>query len=214
MITGIHGKCTHVTDDTASVDIGGITVAVMVSPAVSDRLTMSGTVGDEISLHTYMYIEGGVGMGNLVPRLVGFVNESDLEFFHLLTTVQGLSVKKSLKALAIPVKEMARAIELNDVATLKKLPEVGQKTAQKIVMELKGKVAKFALLREEEIAAASTGSSAGDAFHREALEILRQLQYSDSEAEELLQAAVKRRPDISSAEELIQELFRNHIDAQ
>ena len=90
-------------------------------------------------------------MGNLIPRLVGFLNQSDLEFFSMLTTVQGLSVKRSLKALTIPVKEMARAIELKNVSILKKLPEIGGKTAEKIIMELKGKVAKFALLREEEI---------------------------------------------------------------
>ena len=162
-------------------------------------------------MYTMYYIEGSMGMGNLFPRLVGFLNKTDLEFFSMLITVPGLSVKRSLKALTIPVKDMARAIELNDTETLKKLPEIGGKTVQKIFVELKGKVAKFALLREDEILYAVANKCPEEEYQREAIEILLQLQYKESEAEILVRRAVDKRHDITSAEELIQEIFRNQL---
>lgn len=208
MIVKVQGILERVTEDQAHVSDGGITYAVMISRTVAERLTLTGMVGQEVTLHTMYYLEGGVGMGHILPRLVGFLNETDLEFFSLLITVQGLSVKRSLRALTIPVKDVARAIELGDTGTLKKLPEVGGKTVQKIIMELKGKVAKFALLREDEL---PVGPEAGtlDEFQHEALSILRQLQYNDAEADAMIRRMREQRPDIVTAEELIQELFRS-----
>jgi len=207
LIARITGKLVSVSDERALVEVNGITYAVFITRAVGERLIATGKVGENISLFTMNYIEGNVGMGNLIPRLVGFLNESDLEFFSLLITVQGLSVKRALKALTVPVKEMARAIELSDMAALKSLPEIGGKLAQKIVVELKGKVARFALLREEEIPAHSVLSSREE-YQQEAVEILVQLQYSRAEAESIVARTAASRPDITTSEALIQEIFR------
>ncbi len=209
MISGISGKLVSVSDDRALVELNGITYTVMITRAVGERLIATGKVGNEVSFFTNYYIEGSMGMGNLIPRLVGFLNESDLEFFSKLITVQGLSVKRSLKALTIPVKEVARAIELNDLEKLKKLPEIGGKTAQKIIVELKGKVAKFALLREEEIPAGEIFGIPEAEYQREAVEILLQLQYSQSEAESIVRRTAASYPDITTSDELIQEIFRS-----
>jgi len=214
VIAKISGKLVTVTEDHAWVELHGITYSVMITRAVAQRLTAGGHVGGDVSFFTYSYIEGGMGVGNLIPRLVGFLNESDLEFFALLTSVPGFSIKRSLKALAIPVKELARAIELNDLGALKKLPEVGGKTAQKIIIELKGKVAKFALLREEDIPELQAVSGGGAEYLREAVEILKQLQYSEGEAESIVHRISTARPDIDSAEELIQEVFRRQASPQ
>jgi len=207
LIARITGKLVSVSDDRALVEVNGITYAVFITRAVGERLVATGKIGENISLFTMSYIEGNVGMGNLIPRLVGFPNESDLEFFSLLITVQGLSVKRALKALTDPVKEMARAIELNDMAALKSLPEIGGKLAQKIVVELKGKVARFALLREEDIPVYSTPDSREE-YQQEAVEILVQLQYSRAEAESIVARTAASRPDITTSEALIQEIFR------
>lgn len=209
MISGISGKLVSVSDDRALIELNGITYTVMITRAVGERLTATGKVGNEVSFFTNYYIEGSMGMGNLIPRLVGFLNETDLEFFLKLITVQGLSVKRSLKALTIPVKEVARAIELNDLDTLKKLPEIGGKTAQKIIVELKGKVAKFALLREEEIPAGEFFGIPEAEYQREAVEILLQLQYSQSESESIVRRTSASHPEITTSDELIQEIFRS-----
>lgn len=212
MIARIRGTLVTVDNDTALLDVGGITYTVMVTAPVAERLIATGRVGGEVEFHTMYYIEGGVGMSNLVPRLVGFLNESDLEFFSLMITVQGLSVKRSLRALAMPVKDVARAIELNDLVTLKKLPEIGGKLAQKIVMELKGKAARFALLREEDIPAAEAlVAGPEEEYQREAVEVLLQLQYARHEAEDIVRRISADRPDIATSEELIQEIFRQQV---
>ncbi len=212
MIARITGVLESVLDDRALVGIGGITYEVLITRAVGDRLIKQGSVGDEIIFHTMYYIEGGVGMGNLVPRLVGFLNESDLEFFGMMITVQGLSVKRSLRALALPVKDVAKAIELNDTATLKKLPEIGGKLAQKIIVELKGKVARFALLKEDDIPLSAITASPEEEYQREALDVLMQLQYSQDEAEKLVTQTASAHPEIDSSEELIQEIFRSQTN--
>jgi Holliday junction DNA helicase RuvA len=198
-----------VEDDHALVEAGGITYAVLISPAVGERLTGSGLAGGEVTLHTIYYIEGGVGMGNLFPRLVGFLSSADREFFTMLITVQGLGIRKALRSMSIPASEYARAIELNDLMMLKRLPEIGNKTAQKIVMELRGKVTVFAHLREEEIIAAAHAPQLGSEYQEEAYQVLVQLQYTDAEARELVAHAAQAHPDITTSDALIQEIFRS-----
>lgn len=207
MIVRIRGLLTGVEKERALVEINGITYGILISDAVAEHMVSSGMVGQDITLHTYSYIEGNPGLGNLIPRLVGFPEKADLDFFLMLTTVQGLGVKKALRALAIPVHEVARAIELNDLATLKRLPEIGGKTAQKIVMELKGKAARFALLDEEGLKRAQLPGLEAE-FQRDAVDILVQLQYTASEADTLIRQTVRLHPDIATAEELIQQIFK------
>ena len=210
MIVMVRGILDSLTDDQALVEVNGLTYGILISRELTERLITSGKVGQEVILHTMQYIEGNVGMGNLLPRLVGFLSRADLDFFSLLISVQGLGVKKALRALVVPVKDVAKAIELNDVGTLKRLPEIGSKTAQKIVMELKGKVAQFAFLPEEEIPEAYGISDMMEEYMAEACQILLQLQYSDDEAREMIRRTAKAVPEINTSEKLIQEIFKRH----
>lgn len=208
MIIRLCGILADIRNGQAFVELNGITYGVLVSRAVEERLIATGMVGQEVAFHIYHYIEGSVAMGNTIPRLVGFLNETDLEFFTMLITVQGLGVRKALKALVLPVKNVAKAIELNDTATLRKLPEIGRKTAEKIILELRGKTAKFALLREDELPDFGRGRVIESEYTREAIEILKQLQYSENEAREIVCRTAETFPAITTAEELIQEIFK------
>lgn len=208
MIVRIRGRLESVKGDLACVEVEGITYGILVCASTAERLVKSGLVGREVLFHTMQYIEGGIGMGNLMPRLVGFLSESDLEFFSLLITVQGLGVRKTLRALVLPVRDIARAIELNDLMTLKKLPEIGAKTAQKIVMDLKGKALQYAGLTGDEEPFASPGETLAEEYQAEALAVLVQLQYPESEARDIVVRAARARPDITSSEDLIQEVFK------
>jgi len=207
----MHGTLDSVNDGKAFLELNGITYDILIASSVERRLIATGKIGQEITLHIMHYIEGNVAVGNLIPRLVGFLNETDLDFFSMLITVQGLGVKRALKSLVIPVKEMARAIELNDLTTLRKLPEIGTKTAQKIVVELKGKAAKFALLREEELPVSETIKDIEAEYQLEAIEILKQLQYNEQEAKNIVSRTVEACPHIITAEGLIQEIFNRQI---
>jgi holliday junction DNA helicase RuvA len=210
VIARIHGRLEGVQGDHALVLTGGFTYGIHISPWVGEHLVASGMVGGEVTFHTMHYIEGGIGMGNLFPRLVGFLSREDLEFFTLLITVQGLGVRKALRALVIPVGDLANAIERNDLATLRGLPEIGTKTAQKIVMELQGKVAEFSRLPVggQPVAAGAVGGMEEE-YRREAFEVLLQLQYPEAEAREMVIRIAKAHPDIDTSEGLIQEVFRS-----
>ena len=101
--------------------------------------------GLDIRLHISHYLESIANGARFVPRLIGFLHESELEFFELFCTVEKIGVKKALKALARPVKEIADAISRQDAKWLATLPGIGATTAEQIVTTLKRKVTKFAL---------------------------------------------------------------------
>ena len=86
--------------------------------------------------------------GRVVPRLIGFLNEAELEFFDLFCTVDKVGVRKAIKALMRPIREIADAIQRQDTKWLTTLPGIGPATADQVVATLRRKVTKFALMAE------------------------------------------------------------------
>ena len=76
--------------------------------------------------------------------MVGFLNETDRDFFRIFTTVKGIGVRKALRALVRPPTEVAAAIGAKDAKQLSALPEIGPRTAERIIAELHGKLDEFA----------------------------------------------------------------------
>jgi len=197
--------------DSAIVEVNGLFYEVMLPGGLAQRLTRSLAPDErrEVTFHTLHYIEGSGGMGNLRPRLIGFTEELDREFFELLTTVSSLGTKTALRALTIPIAEMAAAIESGDARTLAKLPRIGPRMADKIIAELKGKVWKFTLLPTgEPLAASVKARPAEQPFVAEAREILLQVGYRASDAATAIEKVLKARPDTATSQELVQEVFR------
>ncbi len=207
MISRIVGKLAEINEQYALVDNGGIFYEVLLPSALADRLKDNGRIGGEISFETIYYIEAGDRKSNHYPRIVGFTDPVDKQFFSLFTSVPGLGVKKALKSLVLPISEIAAAIENKDASRLQRLPGVGGRLAEKIIAELHGKTARFALSKNSEPLAAK--NLAAPPFVEEAMSILEQLQYKKQEAEELVDAAVKANPDISRAEDLITAIFKS-----
>ena len=115
------------------------------------RRQLQSQIGQEISLHTIEYLEGNPMQGRMTPRLIGFLSEVEREFFELFCSVDGVGVKKALRAMVRPVKEVATAIEEQDAKALSSLPGIGPAMAERIIAKLRRKVPKFALMvaREE-----------------------------------------------------------------
>lgn len=212
MISRIHGKLVKITDQFALVENAGVAYEVMVPSALAERLKESGKVGHEVSFDTIYYIETGEKRSNLYPRLVGFTDPVDREFFSLFTQVQGMGVRRALKSLVLPIKEIATAIETRDSGKLSSLPGVGGRLSEKIIAELHGKTAKFALSKTEEPLAIDR-SHMPTSFNTDALEVLLQLQYSRAEAQRMIDSALKTNPDINSTEDLISFIFKNEMKA-
>ncbi len=212
MISRIHGKLAKVTEQFALIENGGVFYEVMVPSALAERLKESGKVGQEVSFDTIYYIEAGEKRSNFYPKLVGFTDPIDREFFSLFTQVQGVGVRRALKSLVIPIKEIAMAIETRDSGKLSTLPGVGGRLAEKIIAELHGKTAKFALSKVEE-PLAKDRTHGRTSFTDEAIEVLMQLQYNRMEAQKMMDSAMKSNPEIDSAEDLISFIFKNEMKA-
>ena len=142
MITRLTGVLTRVTDDAARVEVGPFEYEVLVSESTRRQLQLR--AGHELTLHIYEYYEGNQAGSRLVPRKIGFLHEAELEFFDLFCTVDKVGVKKALKAMSRPVKEIADAVARQDVRWLSTLPGIGPSTAEQMVTTLKKKVARFA----------------------------------------------------------------------
>src|ERR1043165_757488 len=84
--------------------------------------------------------------GRRLPPLVGFLSAIDREFFDAFCSVDGVGVRKALRAMVRPVRELARLIEEQDLKMLATFPGIGEATAERIVAKLRRKVGKFALI--------------------------------------------------------------------
>jgi Holliday junction DNA helicase RuvA len=206
LISKLRGKLVQVHDQVALVENGGLFYEVQLPSALAERLKNE-KVEHEITFETIYYIEAGDRKSNHFPRLIGFTNQIDREFFSLFTQVPGMGMKKALKSLIVPIKEIAAAIESKDASVLNRLPGVGGRLAEKIIAELNGKTAKFALSKEDE--ALASAERRPQPLAEEAMEILTQLQYGKADALRMIEEALKVSPGIKQVEQLITEIFRN-----
>jgi len=201
MIAQIEGKLISLETDSALVQVGKIAYHIMLPGYCVSSL--SGRIGEDIILCTMEYYEGTPGGGNLIPRMVGFLSPEERYFFEKYTSVKGIGIKKGLKSLSMPIENIASAIENADEKILTTLPAVGKKLAQQIIVELKGKLEKFATHRP----ASADDIQFGD-FQIEALEILVAWGEKRNEAMEIINLACKKHPDIKTAEDLVPLTYR------
>jgi Holliday junction DNA helicase RuvA len=131
--------------------------------------------------------------------------EVEKEFFQYFISVEDIGPMKAVKAMNMPVRDIARAIESGDVAALRRLNGVGSRTAQKIVATLSGKMDKFALIRAGE---ALPAVPLGD-FVQLVLDVLtNQLGHKTADAKRMISSAMDRNPAIGTPEELFDEIYR------
>ncbi len=214
MICKLTGRLEDVGEDSAILGINGISYEIHIPSNLRVLLKRkmheeSESMGDggETTFYIIDYIEMRGGHGNLTPRLIGFISPVDKEFFEIFTQVSGFGIKKALKSLTVPVNKIAVAIETGDVRSLAALPGIGKRTADKIVAELKGKVAKFALQKAREMEDTG-GREVSMDIKAEALDVLLQLGYKRYEAEEMIDAVLEKDREVKDSEELIRAIFR------
>ncbi len=203
MITKITGQLLELGEDTLTLGVGAFEYEILI-PEFSRRQLQS-CLAQEIRLHTIEYLEGNPMQGRLTPRLVGFLTEVEREFFELFCSVDGVGVKKALRAMVRPVREVATAIEEQDTKALSGLPGVGPATAERIVAKLRRKVPKFALMaaRDEP----STTQVELDVVS-ETFEVLRKLGHSESDARRLVDAALVQKKKFKDVQDLLQAIYQ------
>lgn len=202
MITKISGKLIRVGDDDLQLAVDSLEYQVLIPEFV--RRQLQNRLGESISLHTIEYLEGNPAQGRLVPRIVGFQTIVEREFFELFCSVDGVGVRKALRAMVRPVQEVAALIEEQDVKGLSALPGIGPATSERIIAKLRRKVPKFALLVSEAVSAAADGKP--DVVS-ETFEVLRELGHSEADARRLLDAAVGTKKKFKDVQTLIQLVY-------
>jgi holliday junction DNA helicase RuvA len=141
------------------------------------------------------------------PVLIGFRRETEKAFFQSFLSVEAIGPLKAVKALDRPVGEIAAAIENNDLNLLKQLKGIGARTAQKIIATLGGKMERF--VGDQKMAAATAPDAAVDQISNQVIQVLiTQLGYKQSEARQLVTAALVRQPETASAEALLDAVLR------
>lgn len=161
MITRISGILEQAGEGTVHVRVGDVTYELLV-PACDEAEWMS-SVGSGVSLHTLHYLESQGQGASFWPRLIGFREPGDRDFFDLFTSVKGIGMRRALRSIAIPPARIAEAIVVRDTALLMSLPEIGKKTAETMVLELRDKVTSFAMRAGEIGIAGDGGPGAGGA---------------------------------------------------
>ena len=213
MIGSLTGRLRRKLDDRIVLDCGGIGYEVFLPPIVLRQLEhLAAGDGDDastLSLVTHYHATRDQPR----PVLIGFTAELDKEFFEKLITVKDMGPMVAARSLAVPVGEIAAAIARQAEKFLRALPGIGPQKAKNIVAQLQAKVAKFALARDGEPApspaARVPAGPQGDALKEVVWEVLvKQLGHRPTEASQLIADAYKRRPDIGSAEELFDEIYR------
>ncbi len=203
MITKITGTPVAVSGDVLTLSVGAFEYEVLI-PEFTRRHVQQ-QIGREISLHTIEYLEGNPMQGRLTPRMIGFLSAIEREFFELFCQVDGVGVKKALRAMIRPVQDVAQLIEDQDTKGLSTLPGVGPATAERIVAKLRRKVPKFALLIGRETP--SLAQVELDVVD-EAFEVLRALGHSESDARRVLDEAMSQKKKFKDVETLLHTVYQ------
>ncbi|HEX2755634.1 MAG TPA: Holliday junction branch migration protein RuvA [Candidatus Limnocylindrales bacterium] len=175
MIASVEGKVGAIAFDSLVIEVGGIGYRVFAAPAI----LATAQPGSTIKLFTYHLVREDQ------QSLFGFRTTEDLGFFNLLLTVTGVGPKVALAIVGSrPTPDLQLAIMAQDQAVLVSIPGIGRKLADRIIFELKEKVAAAGIA-----ASAAAGSGIG-ASESEVVGALQALGYSLSEAREASRIAL------------------------
>ncbi len=185
MIARLRGRRVANTAEGLVLDVGGVGYLVHATPSATRQ------DGDEVTVHTYLHVREDA------LQLYGFADVAERELFVQLLSVNGVGPKVALAVVSgSPAADLRRAIVLEDAARFQAIPGIGKKTAERIVLELKEKLAGDLAL------APSAGAPAGELVARDAL---LELGLSLQDAERAL-AGID--PDLPAEERVRQALRR------
>lgn len=203
LITRISGLLVGLNEFCATIRLGGFDYEVLLPDIV--RRQLQSKLDTEVSLRTIEYLEGNPQQGRLTPRVIGFMNEAELEFFELICSVDGVGVKKALRAMVRPVREIAVAIEEKDIKVLSTLPGIGPAMAERIIAKLRRKMTKFALMIAARIPEAAGQDSD---LTSETYEALISVGHNPQDARERIESVMGSGRKFKSVEDILAEIYQ------
>jgi Holliday junction DNA helicase RuvA len=131
MIAQLTGTVRHLTTEKMVLEVGGVGYAVSITPRTSTQITM----GSVVTLSTTLVVREDS------MTLFGFLDSHDRDIYETLQTVSGIGPKVALAITgALTPSDLAQAIATEDIAAIEKVPGIGRKGAQRLILELKGKL--------------------------------------------------------------------------
>ena len=195
MIATLQGTVSAVEDDGIIIETGGIGFLVGVPLSTLERFP---EIGDELKLHTYLQVKDDGWM------LFGFPDKEQLSMFRLLLTVTGVGAKMALAILdRLRPGNVAAAVNGNDTAAFTAVSGVGKKRAERIILELKDKVAAFAFAQAPAPVPVKEG-----VLNQDLLNALRQLGYTATESRAFAMKAQEALGDNADDELLLREALK------
>ena len=199
MIAYLKGEVLEVAEDSVVLLCGGVGYLVYVPVS---RLPQAPQPGEELALHTYLQLNNQPNAQGIT--LFGFAEKRELQLFNLLTGVSSIGAKTALAALnSIGYAELVGAVQMGNVQTLTRIPGVGKKSAERILLELKDKIMK---LEPEYAPAAEIGAPTNDLagnLRRTAALALSQLGYPQGEAARYVDTVCADLPEDAALEDII-----------
>lgn len=202
MITKITGLPVSVIGDVLTLSVDAFEYEILIPEFA--RRQLQEQLGRNVSLHTIEYLEGNAMQGRLIPRLVGFLNPIEREFFEMFCEVDGVGVKKALRAMVRPVQDVATMIEEQDAKGLATLPGIGPATAERVIAKLRRRVPKFALLVAHDL---PPSAEIERDLLTEAFEVLKALGHTDGDARRLLDEALDKKQKYKDVDSLLHAVY-------
>ncbi|SJZ72067.1 Holliday junction branch migration protein RuvA [Selenihalanaerobacter shriftii] len=196
MIAHLQGELTKKEESYIIIDIQGVGYKVNIPFSLHNRLP---EIGEEIQIHTHTYVREDRFV------LYGFLKMNDLDLFTKLLGVSRIGPKGAINILStLSVNEFKLAIAKEDIKTLKEAKGIGKKTAQRLILELKGKIDLEKVLKGEN----DDNDLISNSEREEAIEGLLGLGYNMREAQEAVKVACQGKEDIS-VEEIIKSALQS-----
>jgi len=212
VITQIRGVLRSVGDEELTLAVEPCEIEVSIPEMARRQLQMK--IGEMVGLHTLFYIEGNTMGGRMTPRLVGFLSAIDREFFEIFCSVDGVGVRKALRAMVRPVRELARTIQDQDVKSLATYPGIGEAMAERIVAKLRRKVGKFALIVGDDAQSADPKAQANGVpdnaepdVIRDTFAALLSVGHNESQARQAIDRALAGKKKFKSVADMIDAIY-------
>lgn len=192
MLAYIKGSLEIKNNDYIVIDVGGLGYKVNMSKKAIETI---GNIGDKVKVYTYYRVrEDDIS-------IFGFNSNEELRMFELLLSVSGVGAKVALTILSnMEIAEFALAVITDDVNKIVKIPGIGKKSAQRIILELKDKLKTQELAEEEQGELVANKKEKNTEAVEEAISALQILGYSKKEIEKAFEKLANKNV---SVEELI-----------
>ena len=208
MIGRIKGQLIEKKIDSVVIDVSGIGYVVYVTEKTSRSLTLDNQLGD-ISLYTELLVKEDL------LQLVGFITQTEKDWFNILRSVQGIGAKVALTILnTLDPKELLRAVRMKNELAFSSVSGIGSRMAQRLVVELSGRK-DLIVLEDEEIKEIRDESNEQTAniikrkeIQQDALSALQNLGFKTAEAKSTIDKVLVE-DDFKDASQLVKEALRS-----